>query len=110
VLLTVSLEHQFLEVVVVAAAVMLLNHKVVLEGQEAVVVVAVITTLFMLLFMDSIVNQQEITHTLEQTTLAVVVAEADTMQITPTVLADVAAQELLLLDTNRKNYERNTKN
>jgi hypothetical protein len=60
--------------------------------------------------MDSIVKVQEITHTQEQIIPAVAVEPADTMQITLTVLADAAALELLLLDTNRKNYERNTKN
>jgi hypothetical protein len=89
---------------------MLLNHRAALEVQAAVVVVVVITTRFMLLFMDSIVKVQEITHTQEQTTPVVVEAEADTMEITLTVLADVVVLELLLLDTNRKNYERNTKN
>jgi cellobiose phosphorylase len=110
VLLTVSPEPQFLEVVVVVVAVMLLNHKVVLAVQVVVVVVVVITIRYTQRYMDSIVNQQEITHTPEQTTQAVVAVEADTMEITPTALADVAVQELLLLDTNRKNYERNTKN
>jgi hypothetical protein len=60
--------------------------------------------------MDSIVNKLEIMHTQEQTTPVVVVVEADIMQIIPTALVVEAAPELLLLDTNRKNYERNTKN
>jgi hypothetical protein len=95
---------------VVVVVAMLPNQTVVLEAQVAVVVVVVITTLFMLLFMDSIVKVQEITHTQEQTTPVVVAELADTMVITLTVLADVVVPELLLLDTNRKNYERNTKN
>jgi hypothetical protein len=89
---------------------MLLNHRAALEGQAAAVAAAVITTLFMLLFMDSIVKVLEIMHTQEQTTPGAVAAEADTMQIIPTALVDAVVQELLLLDTNRKNYERNTKN
>jgi hypothetical protein len=76
----------------------------------AVVVAVVITTLFMLLFMDSIVKVLEIMHTQEQTTPVVVAVEADTMVITPTASVVAAALELLLLDTNRKNYERTTKN
>jgi hypothetical protein len=71
---------------------------------------AVIITPFMLLFMDSTVNRLEIMHIRALITQVVVVVEADIMQITPTALVVVVVLELLLLDTNRKNYERNTKN
>jgi hypothetical protein len=94
-------------VVVVAIG---LNQEAALAGQAAVAVVVVIIIPFMLLFMDSTVNQLEIMHIQELIIQVVVVVEADTMQIIHTALVDAVDQELLLLDTNRKNYERNTKN
>jgi len=93
-------------VVVVAT---LLNQTVALEAQVVVVVVVVRITLFMLLFMDSTVNQPESMHIQVLITQVEEEVLADTMQIIHTVLADAVAQESLLLDTNRKNYERNTK-
>jgi hypothetical protein len=87
-----------------------LNHRAVLEGQVVVVVVVVIIIRFMLPFMDSTVNQLEITHIQVLIIQVAVVAEAAITAITHTALVVAVALELLLLDTNRKNYERNTKN
>jgi hypothetical protein len=87
-----------------------LSLMVVLAAQAVEAVAAVIITPFMLLFMDSTVNRLEIMHIRALITQVVVVVEADIMQITPTALVVVVVLELLLLDTNRKNYERNTKN
>jgi hypothetical protein len=97
-------------VVVAVVADMLLNHRAALEGQVVAVAVAVIIIRFMLLFMDSTVNQPVITHIQVLIIQVVAVAEAAITAITHTALVVVVVLELLLLDTNRKNYERNTKN
>jgi hypothetical protein len=84
-----------------------------MAGQAVLVVeavAAVIITPFMLLFMDSTVNRLEIMHIRALITQVAAVAEAAITAITHTALVVAVAQELLLLDTNRKNYERNTKN
>jgi hypothetical protein len=91
------------------AAAMHLNLVVALAVQAVAVAVVVRITLFMLLFMDSTVNQPESMHIQVLITQVEEEVLADTMQIIHTVLADAVAQESLLLDTNRKNYERNTK-
>jgi hypothetical protein len=95
--------------VVVVVVATLLNQTVALEAQVVAVAVVVRITLFMLLFMDSTVNQPESMHIQVLITQVEEEVLADTMQIIHTVLADAVAQESLLLDTNRKNYERNTK-
>jgi hypothetical protein len=94
---------------VAVVAAMHLNLVVALVVQAVAVAVVVRITLFMLLFMDSTVNQPESMHIQVLITQVEEEVLADTMEIIHTVLADAVAQESLLLDTNRKNYERNTK-
>jgi hypothetical protein len=96
--------------VVVAVADTGLNQLAVQAVQVVVAVAVVIIIQFMHQHTVFINRQLEIMHALEQIIPVVVVAPQVTTLTIHTEWVAEAALELLLLDINRKNYERNTKN